>query len=61
MEFDAQDLMYLFDAVAHYSIRPEFDGHPNMDAWSEKVAAKIEHKLAQMGYTFDCVRTYTVK
>jgi len=61
MEFTAQDLMYLFDAVATYSVSPVTANIPGIDQWSESVAVKIEQKLADMGYRFTGTVEYTVK
>jgi pentose-5-phosphate-3-epimerase len=60
MEFDAQDLMLLFDAVAMCAVRPEFADNPFIQEWTDKVATKIEVKLNDMGYRFDGTVDYHV-
>ena len=53
MEFEAHELMYIFDAICYYAIRPEFIDMPVVEQVTDSIAAKAEKKLAAMGYTFE--------
>lgn len=52
-ELTPHELMCLFDALAWYSIRPEFTDSPTLEAFFLGIGDKIEKKLAASGYEFD--------
>ena len=53
MEFDAQEIMFIFDAVAFYAARPVFDDLPEAEAFFLAIGEKCEKELADRGFTFD--------
>jgi hypothetical protein len=53
MKFTAQELMFIFDAVAFYAARPVFDDLPEVEAFFLAIGEKCEKELADLGYTFD--------
>lgn len=52
MEFTAHELMFIFDAVAHYAARPIFDDLPECEEFFESVGAKCAQGLADLGYSY---------
>jgi len=60
MDFTAQELMFIFDAVAHMAIRPEFTDNPFVDQISDDIGNKIEDRLREYGYTFKESAVYVV-
>jgi len=60
MEFTAQELMFIFDAVAHMAIRPEFADNPFVNQITEDIGDKIEDRLKEYGYTFKETAVYVV-
>lgn len=61
MEFTAQELMFIFDAVAHMAVRPEFADNPFVNQISDDIGNKIEDRLAAYGYTFKESEVYVVE
>lgn len=53
MKFTPQELMFIFDAVCTFSILPHTQDLPGMEPLAEKIAAKVELQLADMGFTLD--------
>ena len=60
MEFTAQELMFLFDAAVHMSIRPDMEDNAFVQQITEDVGDKIEKQLAAHGYHFQEAVVYVV-
>jgi len=60
MEFTAQELMFIFDAVAHLAVRPEFAENAFVNQISDDIGNKIEDRLTAYGYTFKESEVYVV-
>jgi hypothetical protein len=58
MNFTAQQLMYIFDAVCTYSILPNQPAPALAEKMSEEIGTAIEAEMAKRGYTFECIDQY---
>jgi len=61
MEFTAHELMFIFDAVAHYAARPVFDEVPAAEEFFLAIGEKCEKQLAEKGWKFDRLGTCKVE
>lgn len=61
MEFTAQELMFIFDAVAHMAIRPGLDDNPFVQQITDDIGEKVEKRLAEYGYRFEETAVYVVE
>jgi hypothetical protein len=52
VEFTDHELMFIFDAVAHYAARPIFDDLPECEAFFLAVGEKCDQELKARGYSY---------
>ena len=53
MKFTAHDLMCMYDAMLHYTIRPEFRDCDVIAAYHLGILEKIEKELAEFGFSYN--------
>jgi hypothetical protein len=60
MDLGPTELMFMYDAIIQYAIRPEFADKDSVQAFFDDIAGKIEEELGKRGYTYEGTTEYHV-